>query len=152
MPRRFPPRDRGVEDERPQEQAFGCHARAAAVGGHHRQRAGAGVQPVRGRLLRRGRRSDHRTARHSAVGLTLRTLFSDAVAAEIQSWQLKAVGQAIIDSSLCCNEVNKRFRRLVRMFAWGVDEGLVPSPVYWGLKAIKGVKKGRKGVRESEAI
>jgi integrase len=37
------------------------------------------------------------------------------------------------------------------MFAWGVEEGLVPSAVHWGLKAVKGLKKGR-GVRESDPV
>jgi integrase len=48
--------------------------------------------------------------------------------------------------------VNQRTQRLVRMFAWGVEEAMVPPQVHWGLKAVKGLKKGRSGVRESEPV
>ncbi len=81
----------------------------------------------------------------------LRTQFGDTIAADVKPSQLKATREAMIDSGLCRNEVNKRFRRLVRMFAWGVEEGLIPSPVYWALKSIKSLAQGR-GVRESEPI
>jgi integrase len=82
----------------------------------------------------------------------LREMFGHAIVAEFTPPQLKVVRQEFIEAGLCRNEVNKRTRRLVRMFAWGVEEGLVPSPVYWGLKAVKGIKKGREGVRESKPI
>ena len=39
---------------------------------------------------------------------------------------LKAVRQAMIDSGLCRNEVNKRVRTIVRVFKWAVGEELVP--------------------------
>ena len=58
----------------------------------------------------------------------------------------------MVDSGLCRNEVNKRSRRLIRMFGWGVEEGKVPAQVHWGLKAIAGLKKGRSGVRESNPV
>ena len=38
------------------------------------------------------------------------------------------------------------------LFGWGVEEAIVPSQVHWGLKAVKGLKKGRSGVRESEPV
>jgi hypothetical protein len=65
---------------------------------------------------------------------------------------LKTVREAMIEAGLCRTEVNKRTRRLVRMFAWGVEEGLVPPSVHWGLKAVKGLKKDRCGVRESQKV
>jgi integrase len=95
------------------------------------------------------------TSEQHDIGLSirpLRELFGDMVVAEFGPPQLKAVRQAFIDSGLCRAEVNKRTRRVVRMFAWGVEDGIVPSPVYWGLKAVKGIKKGRGGVRESKKI
>jgi integrase len=82
----------------------------------------------------------------------LKELFGHYLAATFAPPQLKAVREAFIDGGLCRNEVNKRTRRIVRLFAWGVEEGLVPAAVHWGLKAVKGIKKGRGGVRESEPI
>jgi integrase len=82
----------------------------------------------------------------------LKERFGNTIAAEFTPRQLKDVRQAFIDSGLCRNEVNKRTRRIVRLFAWGVMEGLVPASVHWGLKAVEGIKKGRGGVRESKPI
>jgi integrase len=64
---------------------------------------------------------------------------------------LKVVRQAMIGAGLCRNEANKRTRRIVRMFAWGVEEGRVPAAIHWALKTVKGLKKGR-GVRESRPV
>jgi integrase len=82
----------------------------------------------------------------------LRDLFGHAVAAMFGPPQLKIVRQAFISGGLSRNEVNKRTRRIVRLFAWGVEEGLIPAAVHWGLKVVKGIKKGRGGVRESKSI
>jgi integrase len=82
----------------------------------------------------------------------LRELFGILPARDFGPLQLKSVRQAIVDSGLCRNEVNKRTRRLVRLFGWGVEEAIVPPSVHWGLKAVKGLKKGRSGVRESEPV
>jgi integrase len=82
----------------------------------------------------------------------LRELFGLLPAKDFTPGALKAVRQAFVDSGLCRNEVNKRTRRLVRMFGWAVEEGMVPAEVHWGLKAVKGLKEGRCGVRESEPV
>jgi integrase len=82
----------------------------------------------------------------------LRILFGHAIAAEFKPAQLKAIRQAYIDADLCRNEVNKRTRRIIRLFGWAVEEGLIPSAVHWGLKTVKGIRKGRAGVRESRKV
>jgi integrase len=94
--------------------------------------------------------SEVRDIRYSIAPLG--ELFGHAGAASFGPPQLKAIRQAFVDSGLCRNEVNKRTRRIVRLFAWGVEEGLVPAPVHWGLRAVKGLAKGRGGVRESKPI
>lgn len=82
----------------------------------------------------------------------LRELFGFLPVASFGPLQLKTVRQAMIDSGLCRNVVNQRTHRLVRLFGWGVEEAMVPAQVHWGLKAVKGLKKGRHGVRESEPV
>jgi integrase len=82
----------------------------------------------------------------------LRELFGTLSVRDFGPLQLKAARQVMIDSGLCRNEVNKRTRRLVRLFGWGVEEAMVPPQVHWGLKAVKGLKRGRSGVRESEPV
>jgi hypothetical protein len=55
----------------------------------------------------------------------LRQLYGDTMARDFGPLQLKAVRQAMIDSGLCRNEVNKRTGRIVRLFKWGV---IAPVP------------------------
>jgi integrase len=66
--------------------------------------------------------------------------------------QLKAVRQAMMDSGLCRNEVNKRTGRIVRLFKWAVGEAMVPPSVHHGLQAVSGLRRGRADVRESEPV
>ena len=66
--------------------------------------------------------------------------------------KLKAVRLEFIAADHCRSEINKRVRRIVRMFKWGVGEELVPASVHHALKAVEGLKKGRGDVRESRPV
>jgi hypothetical protein len=70
----------------------------------------------------------------------LRQLHGEAMAREFGPLQLKAVRQAMIDSGLCRNEVNKRTGRIVRLFKWAVGEAMVPPSVHHGLVAVSGLR------------
>jgi integrase len=82
----------------------------------------------------------------------LRRLYGDTLAKDFGPLQLKAVRQAMIDSDLCRNEVNKRTGRIVRLFKWAVSEGMVPPSAHHGLQAVTGLRRGRADVRESEPV
>jgi integrase len=82
----------------------------------------------------------------------LRRLYGDTLARDFSPLQLKAVRQAMVDSGLCRNEVNKRTGRVVRLFKWAVGEGLVPPSVHHGLQAVSGLRRGRAEVRESKPV
>ena len=82
----------------------------------------------------------------------LRDLYSLTPASDFGPKALKTVRQAMIEAGLCRNEINKRARRIVRVFKWGVENELVPPAVHHGLKAVSGLLKGRSGVRESEPV
>lgn len=82
----------------------------------------------------------------------LRQLYGDTPAKDFGPLQLKAVRQAMIDSGLCRNEVNKRTGRIVRLFNWAVGEGMVPPSLHHGLQAVSGLRRGRADVRESEPV
>jgi integrase len=82
----------------------------------------------------------------------LRRLFGATLAREFGPLQLKAVRQALIESGLCRNEVNKRTGRVARAFKWAVSEGLVPPSVHHGLQAVPGLRRGRADIRESEPV
>ncbi|QDV33444.1 tyrosine-type recombinase/integrase [Tautonia plasticadhaerens] len=78
----------------------------------------------------------------------LRDLYGMTLMREFGPRALKVVRQAIIDADLCRNEVNKRIRRIVRVFKWGVENELVPPEVHHGLKAVSGLRAGRSEARE----
>src|SRR5206468_1362014 len=82
----------------------------------------------------------------------LRQLYGDKPAREFGPLQLKAVRQAMIDSGLCRNEVNKRTGRVVRLFKWAVGEAMVPPSLHHGLVAVSGLRRGRADVQESEPV
>jgi integrase len=82
----------------------------------------------------------------------LRELYGGSQARDFGPRALKAVRQALVDSGLCRNEVNKRTGRIVRCFKWGVENEMIPPGVHHGLKAVAGLRKGRSGVRESEPV
>lgn len=46
-------------------------------------------------------------------------------------------------SALCRRTCNQRVRRIVRMFAWGVEEGCIPSETWHALQAMASIGIGR---------
>ena len=82
----------------------------------------------------------------------LRKLYGHTSARDFGPLALKAVRQAMIDSGLCRNEVNKRVGQIVRAFKWAVGEEMVPPSVHHGLQAVSGLRRGRADVRESDPV
>jgi integrase len=82
----------------------------------------------------------------------LRQLYGHTFAKDFGPLALKTVRQAMIESELCRNEVNKRISKIVRAFKWAVGEELIPPSVYQGLNAVTGLRRGRANVRESEPV
>ena len=68
--------------------------------------------------------------------------------------KLKAVRQAFIAGDLCRGEVNKRTRRIVRMFKWAVAEELLPASVHQAPQGRRRTTEGpsrRPGVQTHQA-
>jgi integrase len=65
---------------------------------------------------------------------------------------LKAVRKTLIDAGLARTTINARVRKIVRVFAWAVENEMVPASVHHGLKAVPGLKKGRSEARETEQV
>jgi integrase len=82
----------------------------------------------------------------------LRQLYGHTLARDFRPHQLKAVRQAMIETGLCCIEVNKRTGRIVRLFTWAVGEAIVPPSVHHGLVAVSGFQRGRADIRESKPV
>ena len=82
----------------------------------------------------------------------LKDIYGKLPAAEFSPLKLKAVRQKLIESGLCRNEVNQRIGRIKRFFAWGVENELILATVLHGLRAVRGLSRGRSDARESEPV
>ena len=83
---------------------------------------------------------------------SLRALYGHTPAKDFGPLQLKTVRQAIIETGICRNEVNRRIRIITRAFKWAVSEAMVPPSTHHGLQAVSGLRRGRCEARESDAV
>jgi len=65
---------------------------------------------------------------------------------------LKAVRDKMIAEGLCRLTINQRIGCIKRVFAWAVEEELVPSTVFYGLKAVRGLRRGKSTAPESKPV
>src|SRR5262245_3491265 len=65
---------------------------------------------------------------------------------------LKKVREAMVAKNWSPTYVNSQVNRVKRMFAYAVEEDLVPGSVYHALLAVKGLRKGTPGVRENKKV
>jgi integrase len=89
------------------------------------------------------------------IGCALRPLmelYGHTPAKDFGPRALKVVRQALIDSGLCRNEVNKRVGKIKRAFRWAVSEEKIPGSVIHALDAVSGLGRGRSEARESEPV
>lgn len=77
---------------------------------------------------------------------------SSLPAEEFGPLKLKEVRHKMIDRGWCRNVVNQRIGMIKRMFRWAASEQLIPASVYHGLQTVSGLKRGRSGTRETEAV
>lgn len=73
----------------------------------------------------------------------LAEFYGDTLAAEFSPARLKAVRLKMVEAGWVRNTVNLQCSRIVRMFRWGVAEGLVPVEVWQALTAVSWLKAGR---------
>ena len=79
-------------------------------------------------------------------------LYEQHPAAEFAPPHLKVVRQSMIDAGWSRNYVNSQVAVLVRMFKWGVCEGLVPAAVHTALALVNGLRRGESTARETSKI
>lgn len=82
----------------------------------------------------------------------LKALYAHTPAADFGPKSLKAVRAKMVADGYCRNEVNRRVRLIKQAFAWCVEEELLPGTVYHALQAVKGIRKGRPGVEETDPV
>lgn len=79
-------------------------------------------------------------------------LYAHTSAATFGPQELKLVRQAMINVGLCRKSINARIRRVKALFRWGSEEGRIPSAVYHGLLAVKGLQRGRSAASERPPV
>lgn len=82
----------------------------------------------------------------------LRELYGHTLAKDFGPLSLKAAREKMIDAGLCRGVVNQRIGRVRRLFRWAVENELVPSSVLEGLRAVRGLERGRSRARETEPV
>jgi integrase len=82
----------------------------------------------------------------------LRELYGHTLAKDFGPLSLKSVREKMIEAGLCRGVVNQRIGRVRRMFRWCVENELVPPSVLEGLRAVRGLEKGRSRARETEPV
>ena len=92
----------------------------------------------------------------------LKHLYGDTPVKDFGPLSLKAVRELMVkgyehpkygsQQALARGVVNQRVGRIVRAFKWGVENELVPVAVLQGLKAVRGLAKGRSLARETEPV
>ncbi|MGH7169636.1 MAG: tyrosine-type recombinase/integrase [Gemmataceae bacterium] len=65
---------------------------------------------------------------------------------------LKKVREAMTAKNWSRSYINSQVNRVKRMFAYAVEEDLIPGTVYHALLTVKGLRKGTPGVREAKKI
>jgi len=87
-----------------------------------------------------------------AAVVPLKEVFGDSLAAGFGPVALKRVRDRMIGLGWVRSTVNKQCGRVKRCFGWGVENELVPASVIEGLRAVRGLRRGRSDARDSTAV
>ena len=82
----------------------------------------------------------------------VKRLYGRTSASEFGPKALKVVRDEMVKAGWCRKYVNHQVDRVRRMFRWATEEEFVPGTVYHALKAVKGIRKGSPGIRESARV
>jgi len=66
--------------------------------------------------------------------------------------KLKEVRRSMIDAGHCRTNINRMVDRIRRMFAWGVENELIPAERLQALRAVPGLRAGRTKAHESAPV
>jgi integrase len=82
----------------------------------------------------------------------LRQLCGRTPAEEFGPKALKALRAAMVEKDWARTYINHQIDRVRRMFRWATEEQLIPANIYHALCAVRGLRKGLPGVRESKKV
>jgi integrase len=82
----------------------------------------------------------------------VKSLYGREPANDFRPLKLQAVQQAMIRLDWGRKHINKQVSRVVRIFAWGVAQELVPPEIAQALREVKGLHLGRTEARETVPV
>ena len=95
------------------------------------------------------------TTEFGDIARTLRPIreqYGHELVAAFGPLKLKAIREQWVAAALVRTQINAKVRRVRRMFAWGVEQELVPPAVLQAIKAVQGLKRGRTEAREGKRV
>jgi len=103
------------------------------------------------KYVRRGKPTAEQFKVKTALQHLLR-LYENHLAADFTPQNLKVVRQAMVESGWARKYVNQQIGVLVRMFKWGVTEGLLPTSTHAALALVDGLRRGETAARETPKV
>ena len=101
------------------------------------------------------RKYDHQTEEVVCLESVIRVwlnLFPVTPVSAFGPKQLKQVREEMIRRGHTRKTINSNISRIKRIVAWGVEEGKVKGETLYCLQAVKGLRKGRSGAKESKPV
>lgn len=98
---------------------------------------------------------DHPKSRYHhmrRVVKTVRELYADLPAIAFTPKKLKTVRQVFVDRGNCRRQVNDDTRDVLGIFAWAVEQELIPGSVVHGLREVKSLRRGRTDAPEGKTV
>ena len=86
------------------------------------------------------------------AGKLLAQTFGEEPIASFTAGKLRQLQELMQGLGWAPRHVNKQVSRIRRLFRWAVVDGLVPQEVWLGLKALPGVKEGKRYRRERKVV
>jgi integrase len=83
---------------------------------------------------------------------TIRETYASLPAREFSPLKLKHMRQQLLDQGLARVNRNRFTGIIVRIFAWGVENELIPAGVEHGLREVKALVRSRSEARETDPV
>lgn len=99
-----------------------------------------------------GRRPPGKIGNYHDALRPLLKLYGSTPAAEFGPLALQAVQAEMVAMGWCRNVVNRHTSRVRAVFGWAVSRELLPGEVDHRLRAVKGIRRGRQGVRDTAPV
>jgi len=104
----------------------------------------------------RFRREDGKPAgvlfNYQAVMKRLRAAYANSPAADFKALRLIAFRDQMIRNGLARTTINTNIHLARAIWRWGVSREMVPADVYVSLHSVKGLEKGRYGLRDNPRV